>query len=117
MAPGDKSGCVRCRVPGSAMPFPFLPAGLLLAVAVLGGAFAIFALALRLIGRAAITARDSIAPGIVAGLRTWSQPRQSRPDPASFADVVDLPQPPDDLPQPPEDVRLQPVRGSISRGR
>ncbi len=54
------------------MPFPFLPAGLVLAAAVLASAFALFTLFLRLFDRAAFTARNSIAPGIVAGLRTWS---------------------------------------------
>jgi hypothetical protein len=54
------------------MPFPFLPAGLVLAAAVLASAYAVFTLFLRVFDRAAFTARNSIAPGIVAGLRTWS---------------------------------------------
>lgn len=54
------------------MPFPFLPAGLVLAAAILGSAYALFTLFLRAFDRAAFTARNSIAPGIVAGLRTWS---------------------------------------------
>ena len=53
------------------MPFPFLPFGAMLALAVLGGAFAAFALALRLLDRAGLTARRSIASGLVAGLRGW----------------------------------------------
>ena len=61
------------------MPFPFLPAGLVLAVAVLGGAFAGFGLALKLIDRTALTARTSIAPGIVTGLRNWSHQQEARP--------------------------------------
>jgi hypothetical protein len=58
------------------MPFPFLPGGLLLALTVLGGAFAVFAAALNLLDRAASSARGSIAAGLEAGLRTWGQSRQ-----------------------------------------
>lgn len=59
------------------MPFPFLPLGAALAIAVLGGAFALFWWAVRALDRAASSARDAItgrvavAPGLVAGLRTW----------------------------------------------
>src|SRR4051812_22859320 len=53
------------------MPFPFLPFGALLAAAVLATAFALFGGLLKLLDRAALTARSSIAPGIVAGMRTW----------------------------------------------
>ena len=62
------------------MPFPFLPAGVILALAVLGGAFAAFGLALHLLDRAALTARRSIAPGLVSGMRNWTnqQPRGHR---------------------------------------
>jgi len=59
------------------MPFPFLPVGAALALGVLVGAFAGFGLALRLVDRAALTARSSIAPGIVSGLRNWN--RQAQP--------------------------------------
>ncbi len=58
------------------MPFPFLPAGIVLALAVLGGAFAGFGLALHLLDRAALTARTSIAPGIVSGMRNWTHQQQ-----------------------------------------
>jgi hypothetical protein len=57
------------------MPFPFLPFGALLALAVLGGAFAVFGAVLRLVDRAALSARNTIAPTVVRGLRGWSQPR------------------------------------------
>ena len=63
------------------MAFPFLPFGVLLAFAVLGGAFAAFALALRLLDRAGLTARRSIASGIAAGLRGWSDSDDSAVDP------------------------------------
>ena len=65
------------------MPFPFLPAGAVLALAVLVGAFALFGLALRGLDRAATSARHSIAPGLVAGLRQWSHPRQEPSRPVS----------------------------------
>ena len=55
------------------MPFPFLPIGAVVAAAVLGGAYAVFAGLLRLVDRAALTVRDSIAPGVVAGMRNWSR--------------------------------------------
>jgi hypothetical protein len=57
------------------MPFPFLPFGALLALGVLGGAFAVFGAVLRLFDRAALSARNTIAPTVVRGLRGWSQPR------------------------------------------
>jgi hypothetical protein len=59
------------------MPFPFLPFGALLALAVLGGAFAIFGAVLRLFDRAALSARNTIAPTVVRGIRGWSQPRDN----------------------------------------
>ena len=62
-----------CRVLGGIMPFPFVPVGIVLAAAVLSVAYAIFATVLRVLDRAALTVRNSIAPGVVAGLRTWSQ--------------------------------------------
>jgi hypothetical protein len=62
------------------MPFPFIPAGAALALAVLGGAFTLFWLLVRLLDRtatsardAALSARDAVAPGLVAGLRTWGR--------------------------------------------
>jgi hypothetical protein len=67
------------------MPFPFLPFGAILALAVLGGAFAAFAIALRLMDRAGLTARRSIASGIAAGLRGWSDSSESADRP-SWAD-------------------------------
>ena len=64
------------------MPFPFLPLGAALALAVLGGAFALFGLLLRLADRAALAARDSVASGLVAGLRRWGMDA-GRPAPIS----------------------------------
>jgi hypothetical protein len=57
------------------MPFPFLPAGALVAVSVLIGALTAFGLVLRATDRAATRAvtglRDSVLPGLVSGLRGW----------------------------------------------
>jgi hypothetical protein len=60
------------------MPFPFLPGGAILAAAVLGGAFALFALLLRAIDRTATEIKGSFLPGVVSGLRGWSRPRDGR---------------------------------------
>ena len=57
------------------MPFPFLPGGAILAAAVLGGAFALFALLLRALDRTATEIKGSFLPGIVSGLRGWSRAR------------------------------------------
>ena len=59
------------------MPFPFLPGGLLLALTVLGGAFAVFGAALHLLDRAASSARGTIATGLAAGIRSWSRDGRS----------------------------------------
>ena len=90
------------------MPFPFIPAGVVLALAVLGGAFALFGLALRGLDRAATSARHSIAPGLVAGMRQWSHDRHEPTRPVSSS-----PAPPDADSQdvtPPVSLSLQPVR-------
>jgi hypothetical protein len=55
--------------------FPFLPGGAILAMAVLGGAFTLFALVLRALDRAGTEIRGSFLPGVVAGLRDWSRTR------------------------------------------
>lgn len=61
------------------MPFPFLPAGIVVAVAFLGAVFAVFGVALRLLG-GVTSAGHSIATGVAAGLRDWSHPAPpSRP--------------------------------------
>jgi hypothetical protein len=60
------------------MPFPFLPAGAILAMAVLLGAFALFAIILRAIDRTATEMKGSFLPGVVTGLRDWSRARDQR---------------------------------------
>jgi hypothetical protein len=57
------------------MPFPFVPAGMLLAIAVLTGAITLFGLALRAIDRAFASSRRTMLPGLVSGIRTWAGPR------------------------------------------
>jgi hypothetical protein len=54
------------------MPFPFFPGGLVLAIVVLGGAFVLFGVALRVLDRAAGAMRFSVASGLVAGMRQWA---------------------------------------------
>jgi hypothetical protein len=54
------------------MAFPFLPGGVVLAMAVLGGAFALFAIVLRAMDRTAAEITGSFLPGVVSGLRVWS---------------------------------------------
>jgi hypothetical protein len=55
------------------MPFPFLPGGALLALAVLGGALTIFGLTLRAMDKAITASRRSMLPGLVSGFRTWAE--------------------------------------------
>jgi hypothetical protein len=59
------------------MPFPFLPAGALLAASVLIGALVAFGLILRAMDRAIVGLRDNMLSGLVSGLRTWGS---ARPD-------------------------------------
>ena len=60
------------------MPFPFLPAGAVVAVSVLIGALTAFGLILRATDRAATRAvtglRGSVLPSLVSGIRGWSVP-------------------------------------------
>jgi hypothetical protein len=57
------------------MPFPFLPGGVLLAIAVLGGAFFVFGLVLRAMDHAVAASRRSMLPGLISGFRTWASAR------------------------------------------
>ena len=80
------------------MPFPFLPWGAMLAIAVLAGAMTVFGLALRAMDRAFSAGRRAMMPGLVAGLRNWSDGRRvtERPSPppapsvAPSAEIVEL---------------------------
>jgi multisubunit Na+/H+ antiporter MnhB subunit len=55
------------------MAFPFIPGGAILAAVVLGGAFALFMLLLRVVDRKATEVRGSFLPSVVSGLRDWSR--------------------------------------------
>ncbi|MDQ3128841.1 MAG: hypothetical protein M3Q66_10380 [Chloroflexota bacterium] len=83
------------------MPFPFLPGGGILAIAVLVGALAIFGLAIvavdRAAGRAVGALRGGMLPGIVAGWHGWSphpgspdSPQPASPPSRAAIEVVDL---------------------------
>jgi hypothetical protein len=80
------------------MPFPFLPGGVLLAIAVLGGALIVFGLVLRATDHAVAASRRSMLPGLVSGLRTWASARetdrgaesQSPPPPLPAAGTADV---------------------------
>lgn len=53
------------------MPFPFFFGGAALALAVLGGALALFGLALKALDWTIDTAKGSMLSGIVSGMRNW----------------------------------------------
>jgi hypothetical protein len=53
------------------MELPFVPAGLLLALAVLGGTLILFGLALKALDWTIDASRDSALGGIVSGFRDW----------------------------------------------
>jgi hypothetical protein len=85
------------------MPFPFLPAGAVVAVSVLIGALTAFGLILRATDRAATRAvaglRGSVLPGLVSGIRGWSvPPRPTTPEstgsPSASPDSGPIAQPP-----------------------
>lgn len=59
------------------MPFPFLPGGVLLAVAVLGGALTVFGLVLWTMDRAIVASRRSMLTGLVAGFQAWTAAQPS----------------------------------------
>jgi hypothetical protein len=59
------------------MPFPFMPLGALLALAVLGGALAIFGVALKALDWTIDAARGSMLGGVISGIRDWELPSLS----------------------------------------
>jgi hypothetical protein len=63
---------------GREMPFPFLPAGAVIAASVLLAALTAFGLILRAMDRAVIGLRDNVLSGLVSGLRTWGSTRAER---------------------------------------
>jgi hypothetical protein len=82
------------------MPFPFLPAGALVAIVVLLGGLTAFGIGMRSIDRAATRAttalRLSILPGVVSGLRQWERrvDRRAATEPAPSSpggvEIIDL---------------------------
>jgi hypothetical protein len=54
------------------MPFPFLPAGLLVAASFLVAVLTAFGLILRAMNRAVVGIRDTVLSGLVSGFRKWS---------------------------------------------
>jgi hypothetical protein len=58
------------------MPFSFIPGGLLLALAVLGGIFVLFGLALKAFDWTIDATRGTALVGIVSGLRDWQMPSE-----------------------------------------
>jgi hypothetical protein len=82
---------------GPAMPFPFLPWGVVVAGVVLGGMVGLFMFVVHLLDRAATEVSGTMLPGLVRGVRKWSDgPRSglSRPsspvavDPESSLDPI-----------------------------
>jgi hypothetical protein len=86
------------------MPFPFLPAGAIVAVSVLIGALTAFGLILRATDRAATRAvaglRGSVLPSLVSGIRGWSVP--SGPTPPETTGSPDASLDPARTTQPPQ---------------
>ena len=71
------------------MPFPFLPAGLLLAITVLGATLVAFGLALKSLDWSIDAVRRSALTGIVSGMRNW----QGHPDAAALPAILPSPSP------------------------
>ena len=80
------------------MPFPFLPLGAVLAASILIFSLTVFGLVLRTIDRGLVALRDTMASGLVSGLRRWNEASApmrrvvSSPGaaPAGDREVVDL---------------------------
>ena len=60
------------------MPFPFIPGGVILALSVLGGAIAIFGVALKALDWSIDGIKGSMLNGVVSGLRDWESRSQRR---------------------------------------
>jgi hypothetical protein len=101
------------------MPFPFIPGGALLALAVLGGALAIFGVALKALDWTIDAARGSMLGGVVSGIRNWELPSR-RFTPRSPAASPAGPQPTSEVLEDGDDslVALQRVSpaGGVRRG-
>ena len=72
------------------MQLPFLPVGLVLALAVLGGTLVLFGLALKALDWTIDASRDTSLVGIVSGLRDWrmtGEPADATAPPTAVADA------------------------------
>ncbi len=67
------------------MPFPFIPGGLALALAVLGGTMVLFGLALKALDWGIDSTRRTVLPGIVSGMRDWQRPAERGEQPVHAA--------------------------------
>jgi hypothetical protein len=70
------------------MAFPFWWIGALTATLVLGAAFLVFGIAMRLVTRTTNEIRGSVLPGLVSGFRNWTEPPIEQPD---LADPIEAP--------------------------
>jgi hypothetical protein len=75
------------------MELPFIPAGLLIALAVLGGTLVVFGLALKALDWTIDASRDTALAGIVAGLRDWRMTAEPD-DPTAPASAIPIPEAP-----------------------
>ena len=60
------------------MPFPFLPWGIVTAGIVLGGMVGLFMVVAHLLDQAASEVAGTMLPGLVRGVRQWSDGRSAR---------------------------------------
>ena len=85
------------------MQLPFIPAGLLIALAVLGGTLLVFGLALKALDWTIDASRDTALAGIVAGLRDWRMTAEPN-DATAPATAISMPAGPiDETGEPIED--------------
>jgi hypothetical protein len=105
------------------MAFPFYPVGAITATLVLGGTLVAFRLLLLALDRGAAELRGSIGPGLVRGVRAWTEEHSDRPAPTTPRQPWNVPCPGnlpagvllEELTAPP-DIAVESVRGG-TRGR
>lgn len=103
------------------MPFPFIPGGALLALAVLGGAMVVFGAALKALDWTVDATRGSMLRGLVSGLRDWDRPLSGPPSTSTLGSKP-LGQSGEPIPRTEEiatfvDVELEPVAPSGTHRR
>jgi hypothetical protein len=92
------------------MQLPFIPAGLLIALAVLGGTLILFGLALKALDWTIDASRDSALGGIVSGLRDWRMTGEPDDATAPATAVADATTPATDIAMP-----AAPIEESVGR--